>query len=310
MGAEICFTNHIHISEKSFRKGVLQEIGYGDVTQQMIEEMIQDSRIKWIQISQQLPYRAYEIIDKVLEKRQDLYFRIFDIDGNNIFDLSFLKYMPHLSRVWLNAYFCDNKNVVNAEALCELTNLKGLDLNLFDCRDYSFIKSLSRNLEELLLYADTKRGGIQFDCEWLLPYQKLHSLYLGKRAKKNLESTEQISELKHLSLRGIKVKDFNFLKKLPLDSFHLLWCGNSDLSQLGEMEELKELELWRIMKLENIDFISSLIHLESLKLRDLKHIKRLPDLSRLTKLKELQIDNVPVDVNTLDERIRKEVLHR
>ena len=130
-------------------------------------------------------------------------------------------------------------------------------------------------------------------------------MYLGKKAKKNLESISQISKLKTLSLRGIKVADFSFLKELHLESFALLWCGNTDLSGLGELESLRELELWRIMKLENLDFINQLVNLETLKLQDLKHITILPDLSRLKKLANIQIDNVPIDLDTLDESVRK-----
>lgn len=130
-------------------------------------------------------------------------------------------------------------------------------------------------------------------------------MYLGKKAKKNLESISQISKLKKLSLRGIRVADFSFLKELDLESFALLWCGNTDLSGLGELETLRELELWRIMKLENLDFISSLVNLETLKLQDLKHVTTLPDLSRLKKLIDIQIDNVPIDLDTLDESVRR-----
>lgn len=130
-------------------------------------------------------------------------------------------------------------------------------------------------------------------------------MYLGKKAKKNLESISQISKLKKLSLRGIRVADFSFLKELDLESFALLWCGNTDLSGLGELETLCELELWRIMKLENLDFISSLVNLETLKLQDLKHVTTLPDLSRLKKLIDIQIDNVPIDLDTLDESVRR-----
>lgn len=125
-----------------------------------------------------------------------------------------------------------------------------------------------------------------------------------QKAKKNLECIGQISKLKNLSLRGIKVDDFRFLKALHLESFSLLWCSNTDLSGLGELQSLQELELWRIMKLDNLDFISSLVNLKTLKLTDLKHITTLPDLSGLKKLANIKIDNVPIDLDTLDESVR------
>lgn len=32
--------------------------------------------------------------------------------------------------------------------------------------------------------ADTMGAGIRFDCTWLLKYKNLHTLWLGKKAKK------------------------------------------------------------------------------------------------------------------------------
>ena len=42
-------------------------------------------------------------------------------------------------------------------------------------------------------------------------------------------------------------------------------------------------------------------------LQDLKHIKTLPDVSSLTKLKDIQIYNVPIQLETLDESVRRMV---
>ena len=310
MGARICFTNHIHIAEKSFDNGLLKYVGYQDITPEVLDEITHDSRIKMVQIDRQLPQEAYEVIDRILERRPDLYLRIFSIGSTcGPFDLSVLGRMPHLSKVWLEAYLRYDKNALNAEYLCELPNLRGLHLNLFDCREYDFVNHLTQNLEELVLYADTMGGGIRFDCEWPLQYGQLRNLALGKKARKNLESISRMTELESLSLNGIKVADFAFLRELSLDTFRLLWCGNSDLSGLSGLESLRELELWRIMKLENLDFLCSLLNLEILKLQDLKHIKTLPDLRHLKELKRICLDNVPVDLDSLDESVRN-LIHK
>ena len=307
MGAWIDFTNHIHIAKETWENGILKEVGYKDITSEMIEEIAQNNRIQWIQIDKNLPESAYREIDRILERRPDLYFRIFGIGtyGNETFDLSVLSLMPHLSKIRIDGHLEKDKKAVNPEYLCELRNLKGVHLTLFDRLDYGFVKDLSADLEELILYADTMGKTVQFDCEWLLKYQKLRTLFLGKRAKKHLESINRIASLKSLSLNGIKVGDFAFLKEINLDSFALLWCGNNDLTALGDLISLRNLELWRIMKLDNLDFIKSLVNLESLKLQDLKHIRTLPDLSKLTQLTDIQINNVPIDLETLDESVRK-----
>lgn len=305
MGASVCFTNHIEIADKSKVFGPIKCIGYNDITPKMINEIVCNSQIERIQISQELPAEAYQLIDRILEKRRDLFLRIYNIHPDRPFDLSNLMQMPHLSKVWIDACVYEDNRIINPEYLCELPNLKCLHLYLFDCLDYRFVNNLSHNLEELLLFADTMGRTIKFDCEWLLQYKKLRSLTLGKKAKKNLESIRELTNLNSLALRGIKVKDFDFIKELHLHTFRLLYCGNSDLSKLGEFESLRELELWRILKLENIDFISSLINLEILKLQDLNRINSLPDLSRLAKLKKIRLCNVPIDKKSLDKDIEK-----
>lgn len=299
--------NFFHIGEQSREDGISRQLGYEDITSKLLDEIVKDDRIRWIQINKKLPDRAYREIDRIFERRQDLYFRIFGIGTgeNKTFDLSVLSQMPHMSRIRLDGDLTENEEAVNLAYLCELTNLKGVHLTLFDRLDYSFIRSMAPDLEELILYADTMGKNVQFDCDWLTGYQKLHTLFLGKKAKKHIESIGRIRSLRSLSLNGIRVENFSFLKKPDLDSFALSWCGNSDLAMLGELSGLRRLELWRIMKLADLDFIKSLVNLESLKLKDLKHITKLPDLRRLTRLKEIQIDNVPVNLETMDESVRK-----
>ena len=67
----------------------------------MIEEIAQNNRITRIQIDENLPENAYREIDRILERRPDLYFRIFGIGiyRNETFDLSVLSQMPHLSKI-------------------------------------------------------------------------------------------------------------------------------------------------------------------------------------------------------------------
>ncbi len=310
MGAWVDFDSHIDIAKKSWEGHGLKFIGWRHLDPKLMEEIVHNPSIKWIQMGKDLdlPQKAYRKIDEILERRPDIYFRIYGIYGDEPFDLSVLGLMPHLTRVQLDARLTEDRDAINFEYLCELRNLKGLHLELFDCRDYSFIKNLSSELEELAIMAETASGGIQFDCGWLLRYEKLRSLFLGKKARKHLESISGLPTLKKLSLRGIKVADFSFLKELSLESFALLYCGNNDLSGLGDLETLRELELWRIMKLENLDFLSSLVNLETLKLQDLNHVKTLPDMSGLANLSDIQVDNVPIDLDALDESVRK-VIH-
>lgn len=303
MGAEISFTNHIHISGRTHEFGYLKFIGFDDLTSEKLNQITEDRRIKWVQINENLPEVAYRAIDGILERRPDLFFRVFGIDVNNRFDLSVLGSMPHLTKIWIDAHLGADKNAVNIDYLCELPNLTGLHLDLFDCRDYSFLDDISPNLEELILNIDVMSGSSKFDCEQLLRFKNLRSLWLRK-TKKHLERIAELPRLKSLSLCGIKVENFDFLKGIGLEKFALLRCGSSDLSGLAGLETLKELELCRIMKLENIDFVESLTNLEVLSLQDLKHLTALPDTDKLTRLRKIVLNNVSIDIDSLSERER------
>ena len=124
MGAKIDFTQHIHISKSSSENGVLKYVGYKDITLEVIDEIAQNERIKWIQINENLPDRAYQEIDRILAGRPDIYFRVFGIGtyGNETFDLSVLGQMPHLSRVRLDGHLKNNREAVNLEYLCKLVS--------------------------------------------------------------------------------------------------------------------------------------------------------------------------------------------
>lgn len=122
--------------------------------------------------------------------------------------------MPNVKKLDIDCIdFRNDPEKINLSVLTEL-GLKSLRISCFDLRDYGFMQDLSPDMEELLIMADTMGSGIKFDCEWLLNYKRLRTLYLGKKAKKNLECISQLSELKSLALRGIKITDFSFLKRM------------------------------------------------------------------------------------------------
>lgn len=299
MGAWIR-NNFINISDET-RKGVLVGgFSYKDIDDKFISEICSNDKIQVIQISKALPKEAFIKIDSILEKKPELDFRIFSITSLNRCDISFLENMPHLRRLRIDCHLRDWENGLDFNVLTKL-NLKSLYLNAFDLRDYSFINHLSKDIEELLIMADTMGSSIKFDCKWLLQYDKLNTLWLGKKAKKNIECLSEMKSLKSLSLRGIKLKSFDFMKCLELEKLELLWNSNNDLDDLKDLKSLKEIGLWRISKLDNIDFISELINLEIIKLQDLKYITELPELSGLTKLKKIVLDGTSIKIDAIDE---------
>lgn len=298
--------NFIEIAKASYKLAVMEHVGYKDIDDDFINRVVSDEKVKWIQISEALPEEAYEAIDSILEKKPQLYFRIYGLHDDCKFDISFLEGMPHLRKLRIDCHLASCPDMIDFGILTKL-HLKALHLDAFDLRDYGFLQSLSMELEELRLNADTMGSAISFDCNWLLRYSLLQSLWLGKKAKKNIASIEQLPELKSLSLRGIKIENFDFLKKMELEKLALLWNSNNELQELGYLTSLKEIELWRINKLCSVDFISSLTNLEVIRLQDLKHVTRLPDLSRLHKLNRIILDNTGICVDHVDDNLKGKI---
>ena len=199
MGAYINLTNHINIAKESRTNGCIKTLGYKDIDDRMIKEIVNDRKIKWIQIEEFLTDEAYQIIDKILSLRTDIVFRFFHFFDDDKIDISFLLKMPHLTRLRFDCIdFRDNQQRINFDVLTKL-RLKSFHIECFDLRDYEFIKYLSPDLEELVIMADTMGPGIKFDCSWLLKYRHLNSLWLGKKAKKNLEVDDEDDIYKDLT---------------------------------------------------------------------------------------------------------------
>lgn len=307
MGAYICFDRHIHIANKTWSNGVLSHLGYEDIDEQTLNEIVNNKKLKWIQISGYLPNEGYEKIDHILSLRPDITFRLFHFLDNDDVDISFLLNMPHVKRLRIDSIDCrNNPQRINLSVLSEL-NPVSLRIECFDLRDYEFVQYLSDELEELSIMADTMSAGINFDCSWLLKYRNLQTLWLGKKAKKKIETISQLPKLKSLSLRGIKITDFSFLCQMNLEKLALLWNSNNNLHELAELKSLKEIELWRINKLSDISFIKELTNLEVIKLQDLKHVNNLPDLSKHTNLQNIFLIDTGIDVNVLPDYLQEKV---
>ena len=46
MGAHICFDRHIHIANKPWSKGVLSHLGYEDIDEQTLNEIVNNKKLK------------------------------------------------------------------------------------------------------------------------------------------------------------------------------------------------------------------------------------------------------------------------
>ena len=252
-----------------------------DVTESVIQQIIKEKLIKRVQISDYIPDTVLEKLNRIFISRPDISFRVYGgadktsgyEDDFNGWNLDFLRFVP-----------------------------KSLILDIYNLRDFSFIKTLSSRLEHLYIDAVLKNGKPVFDCQWLLRFKNLQSLFLGK-LDKNLESIVGLSQLKKLELRAVKNKDFSFLKQTPINDLSIWWCDGSkiDLTVLSDFRTLRQLRLFRISKLDDISFVSTLTGLERLELIWLANITKIPNLSNLNNLTEVYIDdlNKLVDITSL-----------
>ena len=306
MGTRLNPTKFIEFSKETFKNGAINKTAVKELDRRLIKKIVDDDTLKYIQISEPLPNKAIANLDKIFEIRPDITFRIYGLYGCRSFDFSLLNKLPHLQHLSIDAvHLGTTKELLNIESVCNIPNLKSLRLEIFDLKDYRFLNHLPGGIEKLILVADTMGGAINFDCNWLVQYENLYSLFLGKKARKNIKAIANLTSLKELTLRGIKLSSLEFLKPLGLEKLSIYFCAMNDLSSIASLTTLKTVELWRIQKLYDISFLSHLEALESIKLLDLKYIKELPDLSKAKGLKEIIYDNVPIETETLPENIQR-----
>lgn len=269
-----------------------------DVTEPIIQQIIEEKLIKGIQICDYIPNEILEKLNRIFISRPDISFRVYggadktfgygnDFNGWN---LDFLRHLPDVQNLVIDCFEYKNTDL---SILSSLSNIKSLKLEIYDLRDFTFVKTLPCLLEHLYINADLKSGKPVFDCQWLLHFKNLQSLFLGK-LDKNLEAIVGLSQLKKLELRAIKNKDLSFLKQMSIKDLSILWCDSSkiDLTVLNDFRSLRQLKLFRISKLDDISFVGTLIGLEKLELIWLSNITKLPDLSNLNKLSEVHIDTL------------------
>ena len=94
--------NHIDISDKTVEKGSFKAIDYREITDELIGSIANDEKIQYIQVSEELPDKAYQVIDKILASRPDMTFRIWGLYGLKHYDISYLHKMAHLRHLFIS----------------------------------------------------------------------------------------------------------------------------------------------------------------------------------------------------------------
>ena len=67
----------VHVTNETRTDGCFELLGYKDIDDQVIRAIVDNKKIKRIQIASLLPDEAYQKIDEILSLRQDITFRLF-----------------------------------------------------------------------------------------------------------------------------------------------------------------------------------------------------------------------------------------
>ena len=242
-----------------------------DIKKSDISKIISEERIHSLQFYEfKTPNnRTWETLNEFFKKYPDIRLRIL---WYNQMDFSFYQLIPSLRKLSIASYL--TKDFTPLLANCELTSL-GIEETKSVATDLSFIRKFS----------------------------KLESLYIDGM-KKGLESISELSELKTLTLRGVKMKDLDIIHGLnKLRELNLLYGSYKNLDGIANLADLEVLEISRTRQIPNYNFLNSLSNLRSLCFEGMSQLERLPSLRGLKNLTKIQIDNNSrlADINSVSE---------
>lgn len=231
----------------------------GDITSSDISKLIAEKNIRQIQLYDFTSpnIRTWETLNHLFKEYPEIGLRILWYDK---FDQSFYKNLPELRNFTISSYLT---------------------------KDFSFLKE---NLSlKTLGIEETKSRAV--DLSLIKEFQDLETLYIDGM-KKGLENISELSKLKTLSLRGVKMDNLDFAERLRnLTELNLLFGSYKDLSAVAKLTTLKELEISRVRQIPNYNFLNNLVNLEKLCFEGMSEMNNLPDLSGLKSLKKIQVDN-------------------
>ena len=195
--------------------------------------------------------------DVVFKMRKDITLRVYgypDIWA----DISFLNLLPDLERFdWDTALFG------SFEPLYKLNRLVHLGLGFTQPKPKISLKFVSD-------FKDT-----------------LESLSLEGDYKDILTTIPLLKNLKILWLISTKVKDFDFLQGLPLETIGNYGSRVESFDFLPNIQSLRKLWIKTNSKIESIDFIEQLTNLEDIELQYVAKVTRFPKCEHLKHLKRI-----------------------
>ena len=225
----------------------------------MAEQLLAMPKLKVIQFHDVKPNETtLNILNEVIFKsRKDITLRVYGYP-DTWSDISFLSLLPDLERFdWDTAVFGSN------EPLYKLKKLVHLGLGFTQPKpkiSLKFVADFSDTLESLNLDGDYK------DLLTIIPMLK---------------------KLKSFWLTSTKLKGFDFLQGLPIETIGNYGGRVESFDFLPNIHSLKKIWIKTNSKIENIDFIEELPNLEDIELQYVAKVTRFPKCDHLKNLKRI-----------------------
>lgn len=229
------------------------------ISYSIAEQLLEMPRLKVIQFHDIKPDETTLKVlnDVIFKKRKDITLRVYGY-SDTWADISFLNLLPDLERFdWDTAMFGSYEPLYNLNKLVHL----GLG------------------------FAQPKpRTSLKFVADFR---DNLDSLNLKGDYKDFLTTIPLLENLKSLWLESTKLKDFDFLQGLPLETLGNYGGRVESFEFLPNIQTLKRLWIKTNSKIENIDFIEQLPNLEDIELLYVAKLSRFPKCDHLKHLKRI-----------------------
>lgn len=246
----------------------------------------------------------YADIPKLLkeERIHSLQFYMFTSPNRKTWDVlnEFYQNNPHLG---LHVFWYHS---IDFSFLELIPSIRKLSISSFLTTDFTPILKL-QNLRSLDI-GETKSTYV--DLSFISELKNLESVYIDGM-KKGLDSISQLSLLKTLTLRGIKLPSLDLIRELKhLQELRLLFGSYKNLDAIAESRNLEKLEISRTRQISNFDFLDSLTNLISLCFEGMSRMEALPNFRGLRNLRKIQIDNNSslIDISAIEQLDKLEQL--
>ena len=250
----------IEIDDHTSNGKFSNSIGYKDINTQVLKNIADDSNLKFVQMSKNLPDQALDAVDEVLTVRPDLIFRIYGMYKDAPFDLSRLLKLKNLQRLYID--FLQKKGYdrfENIDSLSELKSLRAFYADVSGNIDLGFISDFN-SLESLYIYLEFGKIVIDQTC---FNSELLREVHLGGKAVDYLELIPDNKQLSKLVVFSSKISDYSFVSRLDINELCFVNCTGLNASAVPKNDRIRVLKI--VDSQYDDSFVSAFANLQEFK---------------------------------------------